>query len=595
MNSTQSLTIAIPSSNNTRAADDEGDLSHSPPHALFVQVSPAEFERFFKDRKIRPYDGEGRVRVVLLSNQHEAAPAITPVERSLSEALTPYQRVKEQFESFQAENDPVMMKHFIKDLIVGEGHAHMDGFFGWPVVKALGMQCDEIRWNPEAKLFEKYVYGEANAEKLIPFQKIDAETLREIEHLVTLEDERKHPMRACMNFFRAFPIRESIINILGLAGLMSKMISYCQSLKIRYMELMAVLSYQRVPAQLIEIWDQVNHQKNGWDQYLAHPDVQLFIKNYVNDSQSTLDEAKERVNRACKAERKPEFDCYSVDHAEGVKEPVTIRITAEIMRDCANIGEFFTILAAVCELLEKDRRVVSFTICGPESDFNAVNNLEQQFKMIRYMQKRYGENIVRFNPHFCETSSGQVDSDYLTKAWEQLSKTPITRAGHATGVAKTAELVENNIPIEACLTSNLRTLCVKASENHSIRRYLRAGGTPLFCADDPGIFGKDVKDDLVTAALVYKNELSFERFLNCIRAYARYSHLRGDSLYTNKEFALREGFKNCGLPDWHPQPAQQEILARSEKARLELQYEQEIQRFITAKAHELTVGKPTSA
>jgi adenosine deaminase/aminodeoxyfutalosine deaminase len=52
-----------------------------------------------------------------------------------------------------------------------------------------------------------------------------------------------------------------------------------------------------------------------------------------------------------------------------------------------------------------------------------------------------------------------------------------------------ARLVREQIPVEVCVTSNLRTGCCKSLEQHPLRRYFDRGLKVTLASDDPAMFG----------------------------------------------------------------------------------------------------------
>lgn len=52
-----------------------------------------------------------------------------------------------------------------------------------------------------------------------------------------------------------------------------------------------------------------------------------------------------------------------------------------------------------------------------------------------------------------------------------------------------ARLVAEQIPVEVCVTSNLRTGCCKSLEQHPLRRYFDGGLKITLASDDPAMFG----------------------------------------------------------------------------------------------------------
>lgn len=70
------------------------------------------------------------------------------------------------------------------------------------------------------------------------------------------------------------------------------------------------------------------------------------------------------------------------------------------------------------------------------------------------------------------------------------------RIGHALSARQDEELIEalsrKQIPLELCVTSNLRTGCCKRLEDHPLRSYFEDGLMVTLNSDDPAIFGSDL-------------------------------------------------------------------------------------------------------
>jgi aminodeoxyfutalosine deaminase len=56
-------------------------------------------------------------------------------------------------------------------------------------------------------------------------------------------------------------------------------------------------------------------------------------------------------------------------------------------------------------------------------------------------------------------------------------------------------LAERQIPLEICITSNLRTGCCPTLEEHPVRRYFDAGLMVTLNSDDPAMFQSDLQDE----------------------------------------------------------------------------------------------------
>ncbi|HET7348358.1 MAG TPA: adenosine deaminase, partial [Acidobacteriaceae bacterium] len=73
------------------------------------------------------------------------------------------------------------------------------------------------------------------------------------------------------------------------------------------------------------------------------------------------------------------------------------------------------------------------------------------------------------------------------------------RLGHALTAIHDPELMEllaqRQIPLEICITSNLKTSCCARLEDHPVRRYFDSGLMVTLNSDDPSLFASDLEDE----------------------------------------------------------------------------------------------------
>ncbi|HEU5337577.1 MAG TPA: adenosine deaminase [Terriglobales bacterium] len=71
-----------------------------------------------------------------------------------------------------------------------------------------------------------------------------------------------------------------------------------------------------------------------------------------------------------------------------------------------------------------------------------------------------------------------------------------------------AELVQRQIPVEICVTSNLRTSCCRTIQEHPLKMYFDTGVMVTLNSDDPGIFGTSLAREyqLAQDAFGFTNE-----------------------------------------------------------------------------------------
>ena len=85
------------------------------------------------------------------------------------------------------------------------------------------------------------------------------------------------------------------------------------------------------------------------------------------------------------------------------------------------------------------------------------------------------------------------------------------RIGHALAAQKDPELMqilaERQIPLEMNVTSNLRTGCCAAIEEHPLRMYFESGLMVTLNSDDPPMFGSDLLGEYLLALREYEFSL----------------------------------------------------------------------------------------
>jgi adenosine deaminase/aminodeoxyfutalosine deaminase len=98
------------------------------------------------------------------------------------------------------------------------------------------------------------------------------------------------------------------------------------------------------------------------------------------------------------------------------------------------------------------------------------------------------------------------------------------RIGHCLSAYLDSELMEvlaeRQIPIEACISSNLRTGCCRSLAEHPVRRYFDAGLMVTLNSDDPALFESDLDAEyrLASAEFGFTDEHLRELATNSIEA-----------------------------------------------------------------------------
>ena len=140
----------------------------------------------------------------------------------------------------------------------------------------------------------------------------------------------------------------------------------------------------------------------------------------------------------------------------------------------------------------QDRGVVGFGIGGDERKASA-----ELFRDVFAAARSEG---LRLTAHAGETAGPE-------SVWGALDVLGAERIGHGLTAAKDPALldylVEKQIPVEICLTSNLRTGCLEDLERHPLRRYFDRGMALVLNTDDPALFATDLNREYRLARDVF--------------------------------------------------------------------------------------------
>ena len=133
--------------------------------------------------------------------------------------------------------------------------------------------------------------------------------------------------------------------------------------------------------------------------------------------------------------------------------------------------------------------LIGFGLGGPE-----VGVDRPQFKDVFAQARAAGLHSV---PHAGETTGPQT-------VWDALHVLGAERIGHGTSSVQDPTLVdylvEHQIPLEVCPTSNIATRAVDVLENHPLRQMYDAGVNVTINSDDPPMFGTTLNREYEIAA-----------------------------------------------------------------------------------------------
>ncbi|MGO9241576.1 MAG: adenosine deaminase [Bryobacteraceae bacterium] len=184
--------------------------------------------------------------------------------------------------------------------------------------------------------------------------------------------------------------------------------------------------------------------------------------------------------------RELQFEPYFAAVAEeAARSPVRVRFIFDAVRQFG-VEKGWEVARLAAE--NRERGVVGFGIGGDEARGPA-----REFKEVFAWAREQGLHLA---PHGGETTGPE-------SVWEAL-ECGAERIGHGIGAIGDAALVrhltERRIPLEICVTSNLRTGAVASLREHPLRRLYEAGVPVTLNTDDPAMFGTTLEREYEMAA-----------------------------------------------------------------------------------------------
>ena len=185
---------------------------------------------------------------------------------------------------------------------------------------------------------------------------------------------------------------------------------------------------------------------------------------------------------------------------------ITINLITDLVRDFgAKKGEI--ILDKIVEV--RDQGIVGIGIGGSEHEFPA--------KLFRKVYQKAHNLGFKTTTHAGEVA----DSDSI---WQAIRDLETDRIGHGTTAKNDAELVDylinNQIPVEMCPISNVRTKVVKSIFEHPIYDFLKKGMVVSVNTDDPKMFNTTMEKEYLSLIETFNLDLSdiFQLAQNSIKS-----------------------------------------------------------------------------
>jgi adenosine deaminase len=258
---------------------------------------------------------------------------------------------------------------------------------------------------------------------------------------------------------------------------------------------------------------------------------------------------------------------------------VTVRWVEQVIRSNPP-GEVFAQMLFGALLSQADPRVVGLNFVAPEDDRVALADYTLHMQMLDYLHGVMPETNVSL--HAGELTLGLVPPEALRFHVRQAVELGhAKRIGHGVDVmyeidplGLLREMADKRIAVEINLTSNDQILRV-AGDRHPFPVYRAAGVPTLLSTDDEGVERIDRTHELERAATEF--DLDWPTLVALERNTLEYAFVAGASLWADP-IAWRKvpACDGTGVPP----PAQcAAFLQASEKARLQWEFERDLDRF----------------
>ncbi|MFZ3216674.1 MAG: hypothetical protein WA192_11495 [Candidatus Acidiferrales bacterium] len=262
---------------------------------------------------------------------------------------------------------------------------------------------------------------------------------------------------------------------------------------------------------------------------------------------------------------------------------VTLRFQNQVLRAFPK-EEVFAQMLAGFEIASVDPRVVAVNLVQSQDEYRALHDFDLHMRMLDYLHGVYPQ--VHISLHAGELTPGEVKPSELLASHirESIEVGHAERIGHGLDVlyerdpqGLLAEMAERHILVEDCVYSHEVVRGMTGSEN-VLPIYLRAGVPVALATDDEGIVRSQLTWYFRRAVEGY--HVDYPTLKRMVRDSLDHAFVPGASLWVAPEKFAMVPACAAEKPTGEPQSAAcRNVLAGSERARLEWKEEVEFSRF----------------
>ena len=298
------------------------------------------------------------------------------------------------------------------------------------------------------------------------------------------------------------------------------------------------------------------------------------LADAIPAGRSTLDQAESRMREL--------LHCGTPQASPGCN--VTIRYQYQVLRGKAPAIAFSQMLTGL-ELASADPRVVDINPVMPEDAYVPMHDFDLHMRMLSYLHGLYPK--VHLSLHAGELWTGLVPPAGLTyHIRHSIEIGNANRIGHGVDVmfendpvGLLKEMAARKVAVEVNLSSNDQILGV-SGKDHPLAIYLLYGVPVALSSDDQGVARSNMTQEYVRA--VRDQGLNYPVLKRIVRNSLEFSFLPGKSLWTDATYSRRVPACAADQPlSAKPSQACQDLLAKSERARLQWRLEADLGQFET--------------
>jgi len=262
---------------------------------------------------------------------------------------------------------------------------------------------------------------------------------------------------------------------------------------------------------------------------------------------------------------------------------VTVRYIFQVTRTAALGAVLAQMVTGFTLANTAGTNVVALNLVAPEDDPAAMRNFTVEMQMLHGLRPLFPH--AHLTLHAGELVPGLVPPEGLDfHIRESVEIAGAERIGHGVDllheddpVRLLREMAERQVMVEICLTSNDAILGVKGA-NHPLATYLKYGVPVALATDDEGVSRSEMSLEYMKAAT--DQHLGYLELKQLARTSLEHAFVGGASLWRDgARFVPVAACAGDLVASGSPSPACQQLLATSDRARLEWHLERDFQAF----------------